>query len=67
MSDLDDFNQPQELTGITPEFKKIAVDIQVDNICTILGGTVKHISCSDLKTTHRKIVIEYDHQEKCKH
>tara|TARA_B100002019_G_C20790025_1_gene366196 strand:+ start:294 stop:488 length:195 start_codon:yes stop_codon:yes gene_type:complete len=64
MSDLDDFNQPQKQTGITPEFKKIAVDIQVDNICKLLNGKATYYECSDLKTMHKKIVIEYAHETK---
>jgi len=36
----------------------------VSNLESLLDGKAKHYMCSDLKTTHRKIVIEYDHQTK---
>ena len=48
---------------IDDDFRKFAVTTQVDNICKILGGTAKHYICSDRKTSHKKIVIEYGHNE----
>jgi len=43
---------------------KFALEIQLDNICRILGGEAKHYKCCDRTTTHEKIVIEYNHQKK---
>jgi hypothetical protein len=43
---------------------KFALEIQLDNICRILGGEVKHYICTDKKTIHKKIVIQYDHKLK---
>ena len=63
---MDDFNQPQQRVGIDDNFRKFAVETQVNNICKILGGEAKHYICSDKTTTHEKIVIEYNHEKKCK-
>lgn len=63
---MDDFNQPQQRAGIDDDFRKFAVETQVNNICKILGGEAKHYICSDKTTTHEKIVIEYNHEKKCK-
>ena len=52
---------------IDDDFKKFAVKTQLDNVCKILGGKAKHYICCDKKTSHKKIVIEYDQEEKCKH
>ena len=30
----------------------------------LLGGEVKYMVCTDRTTEHRKVVIEWDHQEK---
>jgi hypothetical protein len=43
---------------------KFALEIQLDNICRILGGELKHYTCTDKKTQHEKIVIEYNHRKK---
>ncbi len=63
---MDDFNQPQQRAGIDDDFRKFAVETQVNNICKILGGEAKYYICSDKTTTHEKIVIEYNHEKKCK-
>ena len=42
------------------------VEMQLNNICRILGGEANHYICTDKKTQHQKIVITYDHKEKCK-
>ncbi len=64
---MDDFNQPgSEKIGITPVFTEFITQVQLDNICKILGGEAKHYICSDKTTTHEKIVIEYNHEKKCK-
>ena len=49
---------------IDDNFRKFAVDKQLDNICKILGGEVKHFTCCDRTTEHQKIVIEYNHKQK---
>jgi hypothetical protein len=41
--------------------EKFALEIQLDNICRILGGEAKYYFCSSKNTTHRKLVIEYEH------
>ena len=65
---MKDFNEPgSNKTELTPEFKNFVTELQLDNVCKILGGELKHYVCTDRNTIHRKIVIEYDHQEKCKH
>lgn len=46
--------------------KVIASDL-VESIEKLLGGKAKHYICSDKTTTHEKIVIEYNHEKKCKH
>ena len=44
--------------------KNFALELQLDNICRILGGEANHYICTDKKTQHQKIVITYDHKEK---
>ena len=61
---MDDFNQPQQRTGIDDNFRKFAVQTQLDNICKILGGKAKHFYVSDRTTQHEKIVIEFNHKQK---
>lgn len=46
------------------EDAKFALQIQLDNICRILGGEATHYICTDKKTQHQKIVITYDRKEK---
>ena len=43
----------------------IAKDL-VRNIESLLQGKAHYVECSDRTTYHRKIVIEYDHQDKDK-
>ena len=49
---------------IDDNFRKITVEKQLDNICQILGGEVKHYIVADRKSSHNKIVIEYNHTKK---
>ena len=49
------------------ENKKVAVNNLVSDLESLLNGKAKYYQCSDLKTQHRKIVIEYDHEVKCNH
>jgi len=46
---------------------KVIADDLVKNIEKLLGGKSTYYVCSDLKTMHKKIVIEYDHEVKCNH
>lgn len=39
----------------------------VEKIEDLLDGKAHYVECCDRTTQHRKIVIEYDHKEKCKH
>lgn len=62
---MKDFNEPGSNKSWMDEgFKKFAVNTQLDNICKILGGEAKHYICTDKKTQHQKIVIEYNHENK---
>ena len=62
---MNDFNQPgSNKIGMTPVFKEFVTQTQLDNVCKILGGELKHYICTDRTTTHEKIVIEYNHQKK---
>ena len=36
----------------------------IQNLVTLLGGEAHHYIVADKKSSHRKIVIEYDHQKK---
>ena len=49
---------------IDENFKKLTIEKHLDNICTILGGNVKHYICCDKTTQHKKIVIEYNQTKK---
>tara|TARA_B100001142_G_scaffold237723_1_gene236316 strand:+ start:231 stop:383 length:153 start_codon:yes stop_codon:yes gene_type:complete len=44
--------------------KNFALEMQLDNICRILGGKASHYICTDKKTQHEKIVITYNQKEK---
>ena len=62
---MKDFNEPgSNKIGLTPVFKEFVTQTQLDNVCKILGGELKHYICSDKFTTHEKIVIEYNHKKK---
>ncbi len=62
---MDDFNTPGSNKSWMDEgFKKFIVQTQLHNICQILGGEANHYICTDKKTQHQKIVIEYNHQNK---
>ena len=39
----------------------------VEKIEDLLDGKAHYVECCDRTMQHRKIVIEYDHKEKCKH
>ena len=43
---------------------KVIANNLVINLEKLLNGTAKYVVCSDRTTTHRKIIIEYDHQQK---
>jgi len=65
---MKDFNEPGSNKSWMDEgFKKFVIEYQLDNVVRLLGGKLTRCICTDRTTTHRKIVIEYDHQEKCKH
>ncbi len=51
-------------SNLVDDSSKFALQIQLDNICRILGGEATHYICTDKKTQHQKIVIEYDHKNK---
>ena len=46
---------------------KSIADNLVQSIAELLDGKVSYYVCCDRTTSHRKIVIEYDQEEKCKH
>ena len=37
---------------------------QLENVSKLLGGELKHHYCSDLKSTHERYTIEFNHQKK---
>ena len=39
----------------------------IEKIEDLLDGKAHYVEYCDRTTQHRKIVIEYDHKEKCKH
>ena len=49
------------------ENKQVTVKNLGSDLESLLNGKAKYYECSDLKTQHRKIVIEYDHEVKCNH
>ena len=61
---MEDFNAPQKRQGIDENFKKFAVDLQIDNICKLLGGEAKRYYCSDKTTEHEKIIIEFNDKQR---
>jgi hypothetical protein len=62
---MNDFNQPgSNKVGLTPVFKEFVTKLQLDNVCKILDGELKHYICTDKFTSHEKIVIEYNHKKK---
>lgn len=46
------------------ETNKVIAKNLVSNLESLLEGKATYWECSDLKTRHKKIVIEYDHQKK---
>ena len=40
---------------------KVIADNLIEQVAELLGGTARYYTCSDKKTQHKKIVIEYDH------
>ena len=42
---------------------KIARNL-IDQVALLLEGEAKFYQCADKKTTHKKIVIEYDYEKK---
>ncbi len=43
---------------------KVIADQLVENLEKLLNGKATYWQCSDLKTKHRKIIIEYNHEIK---
>ena len=43
---------------------KVIAENLVENLEKLLNGKSHYIECSDRTTYHKKIVIEYDHQQK---
>ena len=64
MIQMNDFNRPGESTGMTPEVEQVIVQTQLDNVTKILDGKLSHYIVSDKTTTHKKYVIEYEHNHK---
>ena len=65
---MKDFNTPgSNKSKMDDAFVKFNSEWQLDNVVKLLNGEIKHYIVTDKKTIHKKIVIEYDHQEKCKH
>lgn len=64
MIQMNEFNKPQVRDSITPEVKDVIVQTQLDNVTKILDGKLSHYIVSDRTTTHKKYVIEYEHNHK---
>jgi len=45
----------------------VIVENLIEKVEELLGGKATYLICCDRTTQHKKIVIEYDHEEKCKH
>ena len=41
---------------------KVIADNLIEQVVELLNGKAKHYIVADKKTSHRKIVIEYDHR-----
>jgi hypothetical protein len=62
---MDDFNTPgSSRVGITTEVTNFIVQTQLENVTKILDGKLSHYIVSDKTTTHKKYVIEYEHNHK---
>ena len=61
---MNEFNKPQIRDNITPEVEEFIVQTQLDNVAKILDGKLSHYIVSDKTTTHKKYVIEYEHNHK---
>ena len=47
------------------ETNKVIADNHINEVAKLLNAkSVRHFYCSDLKTTHEKIVVEYNHENK---
>ncbi|WDS61240.1 hypothetical protein SBM3_00161 [Synechococcus phage S-BM3] len=58
---MNDFNQPgANKIGLTPVFKEFVTQLQLDNVCKILGGTLERkLSVNSKGEISRKIIITY--------
>mgnify|MGYP001281641516 CR=1 FL=1 len=45
---------------------KVIADNLIDQVAELLNGKARHYYVSDRNTMHEKIVIEFNHTEKCK-
>ena len=54
-------NEPQVKGDWREATNRVIADNLVKSIEQLLDGTAKYYTCSDKKTQHKKIVIEYDH------
>ncbi len=61
---MTEFNKPGPSTEITSEVEEFIVQTQLDNVAKILDGKLSHYIVSDKTTTHKKYVIEYEHNHK---
>lgn len=61
---MNEFNKPQIRDNIKPEVEEFIVQTQLDNVAKILDGKLSHYIVSDKTTTHKKYVIEYEHNHK---
>ena len=60
---MKDFNAPGSNQSWMDEgFKKFIVERQLENVRSVLGGELKQYICTSKNKTHKKIVIEYDHE-----
>ena len=54
-------NQPMIKGDWRESTNKVIVENLIEHIEKLLGGEAKHYIVADRKSSHKKIVIEYDH------
>ena len=54
----------KQRTGITLEFKKFAVQQQLDNIAKLLDGKIEYYTCCNKDHQHEEIIITFNHRRK---
>jgi hypothetical protein len=64
---MDNFNEPGSSKGIDDNFKKFAVEWQLDNVVRLLGGSLEHSNCYDYgdeNAQYEKYVIKFNRKSR---